>query len=172
MDGGSLDTSTTAKTHKVTVVGGVERRQVNVGDRWHVKVGHKVHVSKLAIHQSGNFGHIAQERVKLLSHSVGTGTSSTKDVFDFRGNTVGQVGQGEAVRAVKDVKNLGNNFTELLADLALLSKELFRRFEFGGKLSRGLLVDNRGLDAVNGLGLVDCRKRKKKGKSVRKHQGK
>ena len=100
--------------------------------------------------------------MKLLGDGTGTSLGSTKNVLDFSSDTAGQVGQGEVLRTVKDVKNLGDGVTKGLGDLAFLADEFRSSLVFRSELGRGLFVDNAGLDAVNFFGVVDCRKKEKK----------
>ncbi len=82
--------------------------------------------------------------------------------MDFRGNAPGQVSQRKVIRTIKDVENFSDFFSKLLGDLALLADELGCGFVLGDKFSRGLFVDNAGLDAVDLLGFVNCIEKKPK----------
>lgn len=109
----------------------------------------------------------AQKGLELSCDGCCACAGTTQHITHLGSDPVGEIGNRRSLGAIENVQHLGELLPKCFGDDAFLGDELGGGLVFGGEGGGGPGVDNSRLDAVDLLGLVDCRgKRKNEAKSV------
>ena len=109
--------------------------------------------------KAGEFGETLHEGLELSCNGCCSSLSPAKDITHLRSDSAGEIGNGGSIGAIENVEHLDEFFTKSFGDNALLGGELGGGFVLGSEGGRSLGIDNGRLDAVDLLGLVDCRRK-------------
>ena len=105
------------------------------------------------------FGETLHEGLELSCNGCCASLSPAKDITHLRSDSAGEIGNGGSIGAIENVEHLDEWLTKSLGDDALLGSELGGGFVLGSEGGRSLGIDHGRLDAVDLLGLVDCRRK-------------